>query len=304
MEQNKILEPSGILLVNKHANATSHDIVNKIRRLYNTKKVGHAGTLDPMATGVLVVLVGRAAKASEYAHAEDKSYRAGLKLGLVSDTEDIWGECTETAVPIPESESVFSAISSMQGQSKQIPPMYSAIKHNGKKLYQLARAGVEVEREAREIEVYSIEAECKTQDEYIIDCSVSKGTYIRTLCTDIGKKLGCGAVMSSLERTRVGNFDISDAHTIDEISELDDAGRYGLLLPVERFFEDLPKITLEGFFYKLCYSGCEIYQKKIGTHFESGQYVRLYSKDGFFGVGVVGDYEDGSAVKCDKLFVL
>ncbi len=304
MEQNKRTEPSGILLVNKHAGATSHDIVNKIRRLYNTKKVGHAGTLDPMATGVLVVLVGRAAKACEYAHAEDKSYRAGLKLGVASDTEDIWGSCESTLAPIPDSECVFSAVASMIGKQMQIPPMYSALKHNGKKLYQLARAGVEVEREAREIEVYSASAVKVSDDEYTLDCSVSKGTYIRTLCTDIGKKLGCGAVMSSLVRTRVGSFDISDSHTVEELQALDADERLSLLLPIETFFSHLPKITLDGFFYKLCYSGCEIYQKKIGTHFDIGEYVRLYSKDGFFGVGIIKEYEEGSAVKCDKLFVL
>ncbi len=304
MNNKNNTEPCGILLVNKHQNATSHDIVNKVRRLYNTKKVGHAGTLDPMATGVLVVLVGRAAKASEYAHAEDKSYRAALKLGVVSDTEDIWGECRATNAQIPSSASVTDAVLSMKGKSEQIPPMYSAIKHNGKKLYQLARAGVEIEREARVIEVYSICAEQMSEDEYTIECSVSKGTYIRTLCTDIGNKLGCGAVMSSLCRTRAGSFDISDAHTIDEISELDTEGRNALLLPVERFFEHLPAVTLDGFFFKLCYSGCEIYQKKIGTCFEVGQYVRLYSNDGFFGVGAVREYDMGTAIKCDKLFVL
>ena len=304
MEQNKRTEPSGILLVNKHAGATSHDIVNKIRRLYNTKKVGHAGTLDPMATGVLVVLVGRAAKACEYAHAEDKSYRAGLKLGVVSDTEDIWGSCENTNAEIPERDRVYSAVASMVGKQMQIPPMYSALKHNGKKLYQLARAGVEVEREAREIEVYSAAAEQISEDEYTLDCSVSKGTYIRTLCTDIGKKLGCGAVMSSLVRTRVGSFDISDSHTTEELEALDADERLSLLLPIETFFSHLPKITLDGFFYKLCYSGCEIYQKKIGTSYNVGEYVRLYSKDGFFGVGIIKEYEEGSAVKCDKLFVL
>lgn len=304
MDNKNKTEPCGILLVNKHAEATSHDIVNKIRRLYNTKKVGHAGTLDPMATGVLVVLVGRAAKASEFAHAEDKSYVAGLKLGVVSDTEDIWGSCENTGSPIPDSESVMAAVSSMVGKQAQIPPMYSALKHNGKKLYQLARAGVEVEREAREIEVYSVAAERLSDDEYTLACSVSKGTYIRTLCTDIGKKLGCGAVMSSLVRTKAGDFDISDSHTIDEIVAMEQEQRYSLLLPIELLFSDLPKVSLDGFFYKLCYSGCEIYQKKIGTHYDVGQYLRLYSNDGFFAIGRVGEYEDGTAIKSEKIFVL
>lgn len=304
MKNTTMLEPSGVLIVNKHAGATSHDIVNKVRRLYNTKRVGHAGTLDPMATGVLVVLVGRAAKASEYAHTADKSYRAILKLGLVSDTEDITGECRETNAPIPDEQTVIDACKSMLGRSMQTPPMYSAIKKDGKKLYELAREGVSVEREAREIEVYSIAAEKIADDEYVIDCKVSKGTYIRTLCTDIGEKCGCGAVMASLERTSAGGFDITEAHTIEELCELDYDALISLLHPTEQLFSDYPIVALDDFFYKLCYSGCEIYQKKIRTTHPVGQYVRLYSKDGFFGLGRVREYESGTAIKCEKLFVL
>lgn len=304
MNNINTLEPSGVLVVNKHAGATSHDIVNKIRKLYKTKRVGHAGTLDPMATGVLVVLVGRAAKASEYAHTHDKSYRAELKLGLSSDTEDIWGECIPTKKAIPDELTVISACESMKGKSMQIPPMYSAIKHDGKKLYELAREGISVEREAREIEVYSVSARKKAEDTYELETKVSKGTYIRTLCTDIGEKCGCGAVMSALERTRAGGFDISEAHTLDELSSLDHDALISLLLPVESLFLDHPIVMLGDFFYKLCYSGCEIYQKKIGISYPVGQFVRLYSKDGFFALGVVREYQAGTAVKCEKLFVL
>ena len=304
MIQQNNLEPSGVLVINKHAGVTSHDIVNKIRRLYNTKRVGHAGTLDPMATGVLVVLVGRAAKASEYAHTADKSYRATIKLGIKSDTEDISGKCIQTNKPIPDEQTVLNVCQSMLGKSMQIPPMYSAIKQDGKKLYELAREGKTVEREAREIEVYSIEAHKKADDEYIMDCKVSKGTYIRTLCTDIGEKCGCGAVMASLERTNAGGFDIADSHTLEELSNLDRESLVSLLHPIEELFFDYPIVRLDDFFYKLCYSGCEIYQKKIKTNHPVGQYVRLYSKDGFFGLGQVREYEQGSAVKCEKLFVL
>lgn len=304
MENKNTIEPSGVLIVNKHTGATSHDIVNKIRRLYNTKRVGHAGTLDPMATGVLVVLVGRAAKASEYAHTEDKTYRAALKLGLTSDTEDIWGECHSTHKPIPDEMTVYDVCRSMIGKSMQTPPMYSAIKQDGKKLYELAREGKVVERVPREIEVYSIDARRIAEDEYVIDCKVSKGTYIRTLCTDIGEKCGCGAVMSSLERTNAGGFDISEAHTIEELSELDRDTLISLLHPTEKLFLDYPVVILDDFFYKLCYSGCEIYQKKIRTNHPVGQYVRLYSKNGFFGLGQVREYEGGTAIKCEKLFVL
>ena len=304
MKSNVNLEPSGVLVIDKHAGATSHDIVNKIRRLYKTKRVGHAGTLDPNATGVLVVLVGRAAKASEYAHVSDKSYRATLKLGCVSDTEDIWGNCTPTGATIPEEDEVLSVCEGMIGKSMQTPPMYSAIKYNGKKLYELARDGITVERDAREIEVYSIKATKLSFDEYSVDCRVSKGTYIRTLCTEIGERCGCGAVMSSLERTDAGGFNISQAYSIERISELSYDELLSLLRPTEELFYEYPIVKLDGFFYKLCYSGCEIYQKKIGTHYEVGQYVRLYSEDGFFALGRVYEYEGGSAIKSEKIFVL
>ena len=304
MKNTQILEPSGVLVVNKHAGATSHDIVNKIRRIYNTKRVGHAGTLDPMATGVLVVLVGRAAKASEYAHTSAKAYRAKLKLGLKSDTEDIMGECIATDVPVPDENTVLEACRSMLGKSMQIPPMYSAVKKDGKKLYELAREGKTVEREAREIEVYSIDAKRITHDEYTLDCKVSKGTYIRTLCTDIGEKCGCGAVMSSLERTNAGGFDISDSYTVDQLLTMEHDELVSILHPIEELFLDHPVVRLDDFFYKLCYSGCEIYQRKIRTDHPVGQYVRLYSKEGFFGLGQVREYEQGTAIKCEKLFVL
>ncbi len=304
MKDTEKTEASGVLVINKHPGVTSHDIVNKIRRMYNTKRVGHAGTLDPMATGVLVVLIGRTAKASEYAHTADKSYRAVIKLGVISDTEDITGNCINTNVPIPDEGTVLEACLSMLGKSMQIPPMYSAIKQDGKKLYELAREGKTVEREPREIEVYSIKAEKISDDEYAIDCKVSKGTYIRTLCTDIGKKCGCGAVMAKLERTAAGGFDISESYTISELNDLEPDKLFKVLKPTESLFLNYPIVNLSGFFYKLCYSGCEIYQKKINTGYNVGQYVRLYSENGFFGIGQVKEYDKGTAIKCEKLFVL
>ena len=301
-EKNEIR--GGIIAIDKPAGFTSQDAVNKIRRFFNTRQVGHTGTLDPMATGVLLVLVGRAVKASEYLMSGEKTYIAGIKLGITTDTEDITGECVSTGKPIPDEDTVFNVCRSMLGKSMQIPPMYSAIKQDGKKLYELAREGKTVEREAREIEVYSIEAQKQSDDEYVIDCKVSKGTYIRTLCTDIGEKCGCGAVMASLVRTNAGGFDISDSHTVEELTAMDRDALVSLLHPIEELFLDYPVVALDDFFYKLCYSGCEIYQKKIRTNHPVGQYVRLYSKDGFFGLGRVHEYEGGTAIKCEKLFVL
>lgn len=193
--------PGGVLAVHKGEGMTSHDVVNRVRRLYNTKRVGHAGTLDPLATGVLVVLVGRAAKACEYISSDKKTYRATLRLGLTTDTEDITGEVLTRSDNIPDSETVKAVCREFVGGLKQIPPMYSALKVNGQKLYDLARQGVTVEREARDITVFSLECEATdSSTDYILTVACSGGTYIRTLCADIGAKLGCGGVMATLER--------------------------------------------------------------------------------------------------------
>ena len=296
-------EPSGVLIVNKHAGCTSHDIVNKIRRLYGTKRVGHTGTLDPMATGVLVVLVGRAAKAEEYLQPGKKGYRATLRLGLTTDTEDTTGAVLTTCDSLPAEGEVTATCEGFVGRIEQIPPMYSALKVGGRKLVDIARAGGEVERKARPVEIYSLD--CKPTDaasDYILDVECSGGTYIRTLCADIGAALGCGGAMASLERTETCGFRIEQSHTVDELTEMTEAEREALLIPTESLFEDCPVVTLPEFFEKLCRGGCEIYQKKIGTQHEVGTRVRLYGKGGFFALGEVREYENGTAIKSIKMF--
>lgn len=298
-------EISGVLVLNKPAGFTSHDCVNRIRRLYNTKKVGHTGTLDPMATGVLPILIGRAAKASDLVTAEDKLYRAGLRLGITTDTEDTTGKILSTSEKIPDEETVRETIKSFVGDILQIPPMYSALKVNGQKLVDLARRGVTVEREPRPITIHAIAAEpTRSPAEYILTVHCSKGTYIRTLCADIGKRLGCGGCMSSLERLASGSFGIENSVTLDEIGDLTDNERAALLRPVESLFEELPILTLPEFFEKLSRNGCEIYQKKLGTEYPTGARLRIHGKDGFYALGEVFDYPDGSAVKIIKLFSL
>lgn len=298
------ISPCGVLTVNKHEGVTSHDIVGKIRRLYGTRAVGHTGTLDPLATGVLVVLIGRAAKAAEYLVSDKKKYRATLKLGIETDTEDITGEVTEKSDSIPPFDEVVRACGEFVGKSKQIPPMYSALKVGGRKLCDLAREGKVVEREPRDIEIFSLDVKSTDKnDEYIIDVSCSSGTYIRTLCADIGKRLGCGGVMATLERREAGGFDISESYSIAELENMSEAERLSLLKPAESLFEDIPKIILPEFYEKLSRNGCEIYQKKIKTDFKTGERVRLYGKSGvFFALGEVRDYPDGSAVKAIKIF--
>ena len=298
-------EPSGVLVLNKPAGMTSHDCVNIIRRLYDTKKVGHTGTLDPMATGVLPILIGRAAKASDLLTAEDKVYRAGLKLGITTDTEDTTGAILTTSDAIPSEQAVREVCASFVGDIMQTPPMYSALKVGGKKLVDLARRGVTIEREARPIKVFSIAVEpTDSRDSYILTVACSKGTYIRTLCADIGKALGCGGCMSSLERQKSGQFTLDGAVTPEKLRELEPEERLGLLRPVESLFSDLDEVILPPFFEKLARDGCEIYQKKIGLDLPVGTRVRLAGKNGFFALGEVFDYPDGSAIKAVKLFVL
>ena len=282
---------SGVLILDKPPDMTSFDAVAKLRRIYGTRHIGHAGTLDPMATGVLIVLIGSAAKAEEYLSHEKKSYEARLILGQTSDTGDVTGAVRETGAPIPSADEVAAAAKELTGKLLQLPPMYSAIKIGGKKLVDLARKGIEVEREKREITVYSLEIEkienSETGREYRLRCEVSGGTYIRTLITDLGEKLGCGAVMSALRRTSAVGFDLSLAHRFDELTDktFEEADR--LLLPVERLFEDLQSVILPPFFEKLCRGGCPIYTRKLGEPAKAlspGDRVRLSGENGFFAV--------------------
>lgn len=298
--------PGGVLAIKKAAGMTSHDVVNKIRRLYNTKRVGHAGTLDPMATGVLVVLVGRAAKACEYISSDRKSYKATLRLGLTTDTEDITGEVLTKSDDIPSSEQVEAVCREFVGELKQTPPMYSALKVNGQKLYDLARQGVTVEREARDITVFFLDCEAtESKTDYILTVTCSGGTYIRTLCADIGSKLGCGGVMAALERTEACGISIDECHTLENIENMPENDRKDLLLPTERLFAELDSTKLPAFFEKLFRDGCPIYQKKIKTDFKVGQRVRVCSENGhFFALGEVVEREEGSAIRSVKIFEL
>lgn len=297
-------ERSGILIINKHAGVTSHDIVGKVRRLYGTKQVGHTGTLDPMATGVLPVLVGRAVKASDFIMADKKRYCAVLRLGIETDTEDTTGSVIRKSEKIPTESEVMRVCASFVGEIKQVPPMYSAIKIGGRKLVDIAREGGEVEREARDIVIYSLTAERLTDTDYRLDVSCSKGTYIRTLCADIGRALGCGGAMASLMRTESGCFSLSDSVTVDEIEKMSEDEKTARLIPIERFFADLPEVGLSDFYSRLSRNGCEIYLKKIGAHFPVGQRVRLTHGGGFYALGEVCNYPDGDAIKTLKLFVL
>ena len=295
---------SGVLCFYKPKGCTSHDVVYKIRTLYGTKQVGHTGTLDPMAEGVLVLMVGRAVKASEFLMSDTKEYVAGLKLGITTDTEDITGTATsEYSGEMPSFDEVKNTVSTFTGAIEQVPPMYSALKVNGKKLLDLAREGKEIERKARQVYVDRLEVYRGGSDsEFLLNARVSKGTYIRTLCADIGKSLGTGGVMSSLIRTACGSFGIEDTVTEEQLSAMTGEERYALLRPVEELFDECETVVLPDFFAHLGAHGCELYQKKLGTRIENGALVRLYDKDGFFALGRVMDFDDGSAIKPVKQF--
>ena len=304
--QNSMVEPDGILLVDKPAGMTSHDVVWKVRKLFGTKKVGHTGTLDPMATGVLVVLLGRAAKACEYVSHDEKVYEAVLRLGLTTDTEDVTGTVLTTADILPTAHEVEAVLPRFRGEIMQVPPMYSALKVNGRKLCDMARAGEVVEREARPVTVKELVCRgTESPTDYRLTVRCSGGTYIRTLCADIGGALGCGGVMASLRRTEAVGFSIDRCVTLEALEEMSQEARLGLLHPVEKLFFDLEAVLLPDFYRTLCRNGCEIYQKKLGTNIPVGTKVRICDGRGdFFALGEVGEYEDGTAVKAIKIFVL
>lgn len=302
--KDKIDIATGVIVINKHEGVTSHRIVQIMRKFFDTPRIGHTGTLDPMATGVLPILVGRAVKASDFLVAEDKEYIAEMTLGVRTDTDDITGEILEKCDEIPSEDKVFEAISSFIGEIEQIPPMYSAIKVGGVKLVDLAREGITIERKSRNVKINSIESEKISENVYKMRISCSKGTYIRTLCHDIGEKLGCGAAMSALERTKSGSFTIENSYTVEDLEKLTIEERAKLVMPTEELFMDCPAIDVNDFYAKLIRGGTELYQKKLGTCYDIGQFVRIKHNNVFIALGQIDEYEAGSAVRPVKLFVL
>ncbi len=295
-------EPSGLIIINKDEGITSQAVVNRVKRALGAAKAGHTGTLDPLATGVLPVLVGRAVKASEFMLTDDKHYGATLLLGITTDTEDITGEVLTRSELIPTESEVREAVAAFVGRIKQTPPMYSALKVGGKKLCDLARAGITVEREAREITVYGIEVARLSEREYFLDVKCSKGTYIRTLCADIGARLGTGGVMKTLCRMSAAGFTLDGAVTLAELEAMTDEEKRAAVQPTEVIFAKYEIIRLEPFFARLAHSGLEIYLKKIGKNLDTGCRVRLYDENGFFAVGEVREYEGGKAIKPIRQF--
>ena len=235
--------PDGIIIIDKPTGWTSMDVCAKLRGILREKRVGHAGTLDPMATGVLPVFVGRATRAVQFAENGRKEYRAVLKLGVVTDTQDVTGTVLETHPVTVGAEEVRAALGRFTGELSQLPPMYSALKVNGQKLCDLARQGRTVERKPRSVTIYELElTEQTAPDEFSLRVVCSKGTYIRTLCHDLGQALGCGGCMAALRRTMAAGFRIEEAVTLDEAQLKGEA----LLLPLDEYFRAYPRFTVQN----------------------------------------------------------
>lgn len=276
----------GIINVRKEKGFTSHDVVAKLRGITRQKKIGHTGTLDPDATGVLPVCFGKATKLCDMLTEKEKAYEAVLLLGKTTDTQDISGEVKkERSVEGITQDQVRETILSFVGEYDQIPPMYSALKVNGKKLYELAREGVEIERKPRKIQIYRIEIREINLPEVRFEVWCSKGTYIRTLCNDIGEKLGCGGCMSSLIRTKSGIFTLEESKSLDEIETCVREGRIEeILVPIDAMFPDVPKVFVKEGEEKSVYNGNALTKRQLeeNTMPQSQERIRVYQKDGLF----------------------
>lgn len=285
---------NGIIGINKPQGFTSFDVVAKLRGILKIKRIGHGGTLDPMATGVLPVFIGTAAKACDIMPDDSKTYIADFRLGIASDTQDITGNIlteSDKKVPLKELKAVLSEFT---GSIMQIPPMYSAVQVNGKRLYDLARQGIEVERKPRRIEVKKTELlkydEKTRTGTVMIICG--KGTYIRTIINDIGEKLGCGAVMTALERTYSGGFSIADCHTLDEIQQAKDENRLEkLIIPTKYIFAGFPEIRLNEVQTRMYRNGVKLDLKRINNIKPEFSRYSVYGYDNEF-IGIAyADFE-------------
>lgn len=293
---------TGIICINKGKDITSFGVCAKVRGITKEKKCGHTGTLDPMATGVLPVMLGGATRFLDFLPESDKSYRASFILGKTTDTLDITGNVTgEFEVNVSEND-VLNALSDFRGKIMQVPPMYSAVSVNGTRLYDLARQGIEVEREAREVEVKSLELVSEDNGEYTIDVFCSKGTYIRTLIDDLGKKLGCGAVMTSLVRTKAMGFSLEDCITIEELQRRKDEniGFDDILIPLDKALCDYKKLTVSEAQSVRFKNGGALDLKRIKQKVMLDVLYRVYSPNGeFLGLGKAEDDE----LKAKRIFV-
>ena len=297
----------GVINVYKEQGYTSHDVVAKLRGIVGQKKIGHTGTLDPDAVGVLPVCLGRATKLCDMLTDKDKIYEAVMLLGVETDTQDTTGQTVEERdISGLTEEAVKDAVAFFEGDYDQIPPMYSALKVNGKKLYELAREGKTVERKARKVHIYKIEIQSIDLPRVTMTVHCSKGTYIRTLCHDIGQRLGCGACMEKLTRTKVSQFAISDGLTLKQIEICKEEGRLSeIVVPIDEMFAAYDSIVVSGEAARLAYNGnlikeCDAQKEK---NILDEAYVRVYDDTGKF-IGVYQYHEREHAYLIRKMFYI
>ena len=285
---------NGIICINKPQGFTSFDVIAKLRGILKIKRIGHAGTLDPMATGVLPVFVGRATKACDIMPDNHKAYTASFRLGTETDTQDSSGTVLKTLKADVNREDINNKLKEFSGNIAQIPPMYSAVSVNGKRLYELARAGIEVERQPRNIFVKSLllEEYNVLTCEGVLKIECSKGTYVRTIIHDIGQSLGCGAVMTALERTSSNGFDISECVTLGQVQEYADEGNADkLIIPIERVFIDFPEIHLDPKYASMYRNGVKLTPDEYSAEvYKEGHKYRVFAPDNtFIGLAYIED---------------
>lgn len=293
---------TGIICIDKPQGMTSFAVCSRLRKIFGEKKVGHAGTLDPLATGVLPVMIGGATKFLSHLPEHDKGYLAEFELGKTTDTLDITGNLTGEFPVNCSDEQVRYAIESFKGKIMQVPPMYSAVSVGGKRLYELARSGVEVERQSREIEIKKLDMMPKNGDYYVIDVLCSKGTYIRSLIDDIGKKLGTGAVMTSLCRTQACGFSLADCNDLESLFAAKEAGEdmQKYLMPVENVFLQFEKLTVSQAQSIRFKNGGALDAERIKSPIAENSVYRVCSPNGeFLGLGM----EENSQLKVKRLLV-
>lgn len=293
---------NGIINFYKPKGITSHGAVNFFRKLLNIKRIGHTGTLDPNAEGVLPICIGKATRVSEYLLSEDKEYRGELTLGNSTDTQDGDGEVLETSSKIVSEEEIRLSFNKFKGNIDQIPPMYSALKHNGKKLYELAREGRTIEREPRNITIYKLNIEEIYENKKVVFYTkCSRGTYIRTLCNDIGEDLGTFGYMSDLLRLGTGPFKIEDSYKMEDLKNLSPTEVKSLLLPIDFALMKFKSIKIPDDFYKPLVNGVKIIINN--KELLLGESLRVYSKNKFIGIGEIIEKDNLQLLKMNKVFV-
>lgn len=301
MARRKGNEVNGILLLDKPLGRSSNSALQKVRHLYNAKKAGHTGSLDPLATGVLPICFGEASKVTAFLLDSDKRYRCSAQLGITTSTGDKEGEVLQNRdIPELNKESIEQTLEEYRGQIKQIPPMHSALKHNGQPLYKLARQGINIDRPAREVTIHELTLIEFTEDTITLDVFCSKGTYIRTLAQDIGETLGCGAHLSMLRRTEVTPFDSNILYTIEDIEKLNNENKLNTaLLPIDSALLSKPRLSLTTEETNRIRNGLKVKKQDL----PESDFIRLYNKDDIFiGIGRISNHpENGKQLAAKRL---